>query len=254
MAARFFRDHVFVEETGSTNADVAARAREGAPEGFVLVADHQTAGRGRLDRTWTAPKGSGLAISCLLRPSGVPANRWSLLPLVIGVGVASGLRDVAGLDVTLKWPNDVLVDGKKLGGILIERVDTPSGAAAVVGVGLNVGMRAHELPVPTAISLVVAGAACTDRNQVLRVVLESIAAHYVPWRDSGGEPGDVLVSYRRLCATLGNPVSVQLPDGDAIQGRAHDIDDTGSLVIATPAGPHVVTAGDVVHLRPSPGS
>ena len=138
--------------TRSTNADVAQAARDGAPEGTVHVTEDQTGGRGRLDREWVAPKGSGLAASVLLRPTSVPLHRWGWLPLLTGVAVADAVADL-GIRAKLKWPNDVEVDGRKLAGILVEAVSTPDGMAAVVGVGLNVAMTAEQLPVPHATSL-----------------------------------------------------------------------------------------------------
>ena len=249
LATQFFRDHVVVEETGSTNADVAELARAGRPEGLVLVAEHQTAGRGRLGRDWTAPRGSGLTFSVLLRPTGVAAKRWPLLPLLVGVGVVEAVRRVARVDAVLKWPNDVLVGDRKLGGILAERVDTPDGPAAVVGVGLNLALQESELPVPTAISLTLAGAVCTDRDIVLQAVLQGVAAHYLQWRDAAGDAGHVLPAYRALCATLGRAVRVELPGGEYVEGVADDIDAAGGLVVVSPAARRVVTAGDVVHVR-----
>ena len=126
----------------------------GAPSGFVLATDHQTAGRGRLGRTWTAPRGSSIAMSVLLRPAREPAT-WTWLPLLAGLAVADSLRAMADVPAVLKWPNDVLVDGAKICGILAERVDAPSGAACVLGLGINVHLAADELPVPTATSLAV---------------------------------------------------------------------------------------------------
>src|SRR5215207_4886252 len=151
-----------VAETGSTNADVVTLATAGAAEGTVLVADYQSAGRGRLGRSWQAPPGTGLAVSLLLRPTAVPAHRWPWLPLLTGVAVVEALRTYPGIDVVLKWPNDVLLKGGKLAGILVERVDGPAGAAAVVGVGLNVSAA----PVGAA-SLFAAGFPDVSRDGVL---------------------------------------------------------------------------------------
>ena len=116
----------------STNAEAAARVRAGAGEGLVVVADHQTAGRGRLDRTWVTPPRSALTMSVVLAPDAVPVARWPWLPLLMGVAVVEGVRRACGLRCALKWPNDVLLDGAKLAGILVERVERPEGAAAVV--------------------------------------------------------------------------------------------------------------------------
>jgi BirA family biotin operon repressor/biotin-[acetyl-CoA-carboxylase] ligase len=248
-----WRDIRVVEATGSTNADVAALARGDTPEGVVLVAEHQTAGRGRLDRQWVAPPRSGLSFSMLLRPD-VEVSRWTLLPLLVGVGVARGVTQVCDMAVNLKWPNDLMIGERKLGGVLAERVDAAGGqqrSAAVVGVGLNVTLRDSELPVPTAISLGLAGAAVTDRDTILRAVLRGVGAEYARWVDAGGDAEAVLPGYREMCATLGSPVRAQLPSGEAVEGVAVDVRADGALVIDGPRGPAPVTAGDVVHLRPA---
>ena len=245
-----WREVRVVEETGSTNADLADLARAGEPEGLVLVAEHQTAGRGRLGRVWTAPARSGLSFSMLLRPAAVPAAQWPLLPLLVGVGLANAVASTAEVDVALKWPNDLMIGDAKLGGILAERVESPTGAAAVVGVGLNVTLRATELPVPTAISLGLAGAAVTDRDTLLRASLRGVAREYTRWVDRAGDPSSaILSSYRELCVTLGREVRAELPGGRAVDGRAVDVDEVGSLIVETAGGREVVSAGDVTHLR-----
>jgi BirA family biotin operon repressor/biotin-[acetyl-CoA-carboxylase] ligase len=253
-----------VEETGSTNEDVRAAAVAGAPEGTVVVAEHQTAGRGRLDRRWVAPPRSGLTFSLLLRPTTVPARRWPWLPLLAGRAVVDGLTATTGLTVRLKWPNDVLVDERKLGGILVERVETPTGAAAVVGIGLNVTMTADELPTaraatgtetaPMPTSLLLAGARTTDRASLLAVLLRALEARYQAWRAVGGDPdagpgGGLRADYRAVCATLGRDVRVQLAPDQWISGRARDVDADGRLVVRTSAGDRALGAGDVTHLR-----
>lgn len=171
-----------VNVTGSTNTDLAARAAE-LTEGTVLVAEEQTAGRGRLDRTWTAPARSGLFFSVYLTPGDdVPVHRWGWLPLLAGVATATGLARAAGVDTALKWPNDLLVtvegEERKTGGILAER----AGDGVVIGIGLNVTLRVDELPAPTAASLALAGAVSTDRETLLRGVLRSLDHWYVEWR------------------------------------------------------------------------
>ncbi|WP_369267305.1 biotin--[acetyl-CoA-carboxylase] ligase [Streptomyces harbinensis] len=181
-----------VESTGSTNADLAAAATSGAAApGTVLVAEEQLSGRGRLDRRWNAPARSGLFVSVLLTPGhDVPAERWGWLPLLAGVAAVTALSPVAEVETALKWPNDLLVtvDGteRKLGGILAERVTLPDGTAAVVlGMGVNVSLRADELPVPTAGSLLLAGARTTDRDPLLRALLRSLADWYGRWTAAG---------------------------------------------------------------------
>jgi BirA family transcriptional regulator, biotin operon repressor / biotin---[acetyl-CoA-carboxylase] ligase len=234
----------------STNAELAARARAGEQAGVVLVADHQSAGRGRLDRTWVTPPGSALTFSALLDPGPVPVARWPWLPLLVGIAVAEGVRRVGEVDCTLKWPNDVLVGDRKLAGILVERVERSAGAVAVVGVGLNVSMTEQELPVPTATSLELEGAATTDRTVVLREVLRSLEALFVQWRADLGDASRGLVdSYVRRCGTLGRQVRVDLPDGEQLSGVATGIDTDGRLEVRTPEGPRILGAGDVVHVR-----
>ena len=237
-----------VEEAGSTNADLLARAHRGAPEGLVLVAEHQSAGRGRLDRAWQSPPGAGLTFSVLLRPGPVPAERWPWLPLLAGVAVAAGVAAAGGPRCGLKWPNDVLVGERKVGGLLVERAETASGTAAVVGIGLNVTTRPEELPVPTATSLRAAGMADPDRAALLGAVLTVLHDRYLAWRGPSGAPG-LPEEYRARCVTLGRRVEVLLPAGASVQGTATDVDEGGGLVLATDGGPRVVTAGDVLHVR-----
>jgi BirA family transcriptional regulator, biotin operon repressor / biotin---[acetyl-CoA-carboxylase] ligase len=238
-----------VAETGSTNTDVVARALAGEPEGFVLVARRQTAARGRRGRSWQAPAGSGLMFSALLRPAEVAAARWSLLPLLVGAAVARGLAVAGGVGVRLKWPNDLLVDEGKLGGILLERVETSTGPAAIAGVGINVVLAPADLPVPGATSLSIAGATCTDHAVLLDAVLAQLAAGYLRWRAAGGSGDAVLPDYAPLCATLGRQVRVQLPGGDSVDGLAADIAPDGALVVETRTGRRAVGAGDVVRVR-----
>lgn len=250
--ASLWRQVDVVGSSPSTNADLAARARAGAPAGAVLVADHQTAGRGRLDRTWVTPAGSALTFSVLLAPDRVPTVRWPWLPLLVGIAVAEGVRRVAEVDCTLKWPNDVLVGDRKLAGILVERVERADGPVAVVGVGLNVSLSESELPVPTATSLLLEGAATTDRTVVLREVLRSLEALFLQWQADGGDPRLGLVeSYVRRCSTLGRQVRVELPSGEHLDGTATGVDTDGRLEVDTGEGRRLLGAGDVVHVRPT---
>lgn len=245
-----------VERTGSTNSDLVALAAEGkASEGAVLVAEEQNAGRGRLDRQWTAPARSGLFFSVLLKPAEVPVQRWGWLPLLTGVAVAAGLSRSAGVDTALKWPNDLLVtvngEERKAGGILAERAGDD---AVVVGIGINVTLREDELPVPAAGSLALAGATTTDRDTVLRTVLRSLEEWYGKWREAGGDPAasGLQEAYAAGCATLGRVVRAELPGDRSITGEAVAIDGDGRLVLATEEGvQEPVGAGDIVHLRPA---
>ncbi|MFD6433164.1 biotin--[acetyl-CoA-carboxylase] ligase [Streptomyces venezuelae] len=246
-----------VSVTGSTNSDLAARADE-LPEGAVLVAEEQSAARGRLDRRWSAPARSGLFFSVLLKPTEVPVERWGWLPLLTGVAVATGLSRVAGVDTALKWPNDLLVtvgdQERKAGGILAERAGSPSGGGIVIGIGLNVTLREDELPVPTAGSLALAGAKVTDRDPLLRAVLRSLEHWYVTWRDASGDPtaSRLQETYAAGCATLGRRVRAELPGNRSLTGEAVALDTDGRLVLATEEGiQEPVGAGDIVHLRPA---
>ncbi|MBQ0948122.1 MULTISPECIES: biotin--[acetyl-CoA-carboxylase] ligase [Streptomyces] len=243
-----------VQRTGSTNSDLVARAAEGGlAEGVVLVAEEQSAARGRLDRQWTAPARSGLFFSVLLRPAEVPVPRWGWLPLLTGVAVATGLSRVAGVDTALKWPNDLLVtvgdEERKAGGILAERAGDDG---VVIGVGINVSLRADELPVPRAGSLALAGAVNTDRDPLLRGVLRSLEDWYGRWRGAGGDPAasGLQETYAAGCATLGRMVRAELPGDRSLVGEAVAVDGDGRLVLATGAGvQEPVGAGDIVHLR-----
>ncbi|MCX4883231.1 MULTISPECIES: biotin--[acetyl-CoA-carboxylase] ligase [unclassified Streptomyces] len=251
-----WREVELVQSTGSTNSDLAALAGAGkAAEGTVLVAEEQTAGRGRLDRQWTAPARSGLFFSVLLKPAEVPVARWGWLPLLTGVAVATGLSRSAGVDTALKWPNDLLVsiggEERKAGGILAERAGDD---AVVVGVGVNVTLRENELPVPQAGSLALAGAVSTDRDPLLRAMLRSLEEWYGRWRDAGGDPAasGLQETYAAGCATLGRVVRAELPGDRAVTGEAVAVDGDGRLVIATQDGvQEPVGAGDIVHLRPA---
>jgi BirA family transcriptional regulator, biotin operon repressor / biotin---[acetyl-CoA-carboxylase] ligase len=255
--AGLWREVRVVAETGSTNADLLAEAQSGAGEGLVLVAEAQTAGRGRLGRRWISlPRGT-LTFSVLLRPAGVPAGQLGWLPLLAGVAATSALAGTAGVDARLKWPNDVLAGGAKLAGILAER----SGDAIVLGMGINVFQRRAELPVPTATSLLLAapetaaaGAAGADvRERLLIAVLGELACRYRAWLDQP-RPGDadgcgLRAQYLRRCDTVGSAVTVMLPGGQSLTGVATGVDAAGRLELRTDAGLVRVSAGDVVHLR-----
>lgn len=251
-----WRELDVVERTGSTNADLVRRAADGKlEEGVVLVAEEQTAGRGRLDRQWTAPARSGLFFSVLLRPAEVPLARWGWLTLLTGVAVATGLSRTAGVDTALKWPNDVLVtvggEERKTGGILAERAGDD---AVVIGIGINVSLRADELPVPTAGSLALAGAVSTDRDPLLRGMLRSLEEWYGRWRAAGGDAAacGLQEAYAAGCATLGRQVRAELPGDRELVGEAVAVDGDGRLVLAKESGAREpVGAGDIVHLRPA---
>ena len=235
-----------IETVGSTNAELLARAADDAPEGAVLVAEYQEAGRGRLDRTWTSPPRAGLTVSLLLRPD-VPAARRVWLPLITGVALAESVGEVTGVRASLKWPNDLLaVDGRKLAGILAES----SGGAVVVGVGLNVNTHAGELP-DTGTSLSVVTGTPVDRGPLLLAFLRTFARRYRGWAEALGDPvaSGLAQDYLAWSSTVGATVSVSLPDGSTLDGVAQAVDWDGRLVVATADGVVELASGDVRHVR-----
>lgn len=238
-----------VTEAGSTNADLAAAARTGASVGSVLVADYQSAGRGRQGRTWTAPPGANVAMSVLVLPA-VAAARWTWLPLLTGLAVAAGLRQVAGVDAVLKWPNDVLVGERKICGILAERVETPAGPGCVIGMGINVHLGVDELPVPTATSLalLVGDSEVPSRSEVIVAVLGELERVLDSW-ESSADDRVLAAAYVERCGTVGRRVRVELGDGSNVEGLAESLDADGRLQVRTLTGLSVFGAGDVVHLR-----
>jgi BirA family biotin operon repressor/biotin-[acetyl-CoA-carboxylase] ligase len=247
--SRLWRSLEVVEEVGSTNAVLAARAAEDAPEGAVLVAEHQSAGRGRLDRTWVSPPRAGLTVSVLLRPD-VPAARRAWLPLLTGVALAEAVGEVSGVRTSLKWPNDLLAaDGAKLAGILAEA----TGAAVVVGTGLNVTTRREELP-PTGTSLAVVLGAPVDRGPLLLTYLRGLERRYLAWTAALGDPvaSGLARDYLAWSSTVGADVTVTLPDGSDLAGTVSAVDWDGRLVLQTPTGTVELASGDVQHVRTRP--
>lgn len=235
QVSKTFWTIVETDETASTNADVIAAARAGAPEGTVHTTRHQTAGRGRLGRSFEIPAGTGMAASVLLRPTR-PMVDWPWIPLLTGLAVSDLVHDF-GLHAALKWPNDVLIGDRKLAGILVEIVDD----AVVVGVGLNVTMTDEQLPVPTATSLALEGVEGVDPQRLVPRLLAHLTQRYGMW-NAGFE---VREEYLAACSTIGRQVRVELPDGEFV-GLAEDVDDAGRLVV----GGTPVNAGDVTHLHP----
>lgn len=234
-----------VATTGSTNADLARLSREGAPPGLVRASGHQSAGRGRLARRWEAPPDTSLACSVLVAPRR-PMPEWGWLPLLVGMAVTDGVRAATGLDARLKWPNDVLVRDRKLCGILCESVGSAEVPRAVLGFGLNVNLRADQLPVPTATSTRLEGSDA-GATAILAAVLRSLETWFTAW-DAGQ---DVVDAYRRRCDTIGREVVVRVAGGDAVTGTAVGVDAGGGIVVRTASGERTFVAGDVEHLRPA---
>jgi BirA family biotin operon repressor/biotin-[acetyl-CoA-carboxylase] ligase len=249
-----WREIEVVPSTGSTNADLLARALAGEPEGVVLAAEEQTAGRGRMGRTWVSPPRAALMFSMLLRPA-VPAARRGWLPLLAGLAVAEAVTAVTRIPATLKWPNDLLAGEAKLCGILAES----AGEAVVVGVGLNVSTEPAELPPPRppalpATSLRAAGAPeqALDRGHLLAAILAAFQRWYQAWQDAQGDPdrSGLRTAYTERSATIGRRVRAELPGAKALSGSAVGVDADGRLLVRVSSGAEVaVAAGDVVHLR-----
>ena len=237
-----------VEETGSTNADLLARAAAGEDiVGVALFAEYQSAGRGRHGRQWSAPIRSQIVVSVGVGADGVPADRWGWLPLATGLAIVDAVGETTGTRVGLKWPNDVLVgaDGGKLAGILAE-VASPA-PVIVVGVGLNVTMTAEEAPDPRATSLSQIGAGTVDRTPLAGSLLRHLDARIAGWR--GADRG-LAEDYRSASVTIGSQVRASLPGDQVVEGAAVDVDELGRLIIDTAGGPVRVSAGDITHLRP----
>ncbi len=250
---RRFADVRWIASTGSTNADAIALARQNGPEGIVVVADHQSAGRGRQGRTWVAPPGSSLLLSVLLRP---PAEVRDLCTMAVAVAAVDAVAEVAGLTTKLKWPNDLVWPGdgserdRKLAGVLAES----DGDAVVVGIGINVDWP-EELP--DDLSLVATSCnhimgAPVDREDLLIALLQHLDLRYTPLVASSDRI-PLLEAWRKRSATLGQRVRVELADGEEIVGTAIDITELGHLVVEDDLlMTQTVAAGDVIHLRAAP--
>ncbi len=236
-----------VPTIGSTNAVLAAAAaEEDAPEGTVLVAEHQEAGRGRLDRSWISPPRAGLTVSVLVRPD-VPAARRGWLSLLTGVALAEAVSEVAEVRASLKWPNDLLApDGAKQAGILAEA----AGGAVVIGAGLNVSTRADELP-DGGTSLALVAGRTVDRGPVLLSYLRAFERRYRRWVAALGDPvvSELAADYLAWSSTIGTQVVATLPDGSTVEGTAEAVDWDGRLVLRTAGGVLELSSGDVRHVR-----
>ncbi|MFJ6282125.1 biotin--[acetyl-CoA-carboxylase] ligase [Pseudarthrobacter oxydans] len=257
-----------VDSTGSTNADLLRSVTvepSAWPDMSVLTAEYQTAARGRLDRHWEAPPLSSVSVSVVLRPANaegrpLPTQSYSWLSLIGALALRETLLETAGLPAELKWPNDVLVRGKKIAGILAQLGPMVDGSVppVILGTGLNVTLRGEELPVPTATSVVLEAPRTADRTELLKSYLSHFAVLYRSFCNADGDPAAGLAGgpslHKRVEAvmtTLGKQVRAQLPGDHEIIGHASRLDEYGSLlVVDRDSREHVVTAGDVVHLRP----
>lgn len=241
---------VVASETGSTNADLRSQASDADawPHLSVIMTRNQTAGRGRLDRSWVAPAGASLAVSVLLRelPAAIETRGW--IPLAAGVAMADAVAaQLPDHEVAVKWPNDVLVDGRKICGILAEA----TADSVIVGTGVNTAMTASELPIPTATSFAVLGVE-PDVDRLLADYLrgfDSLLSALAAAGDAMSSGLHAAVSAR--CGTLGRAVRASLPGGRTLEGIAVSLDRDGRLVVLADGVEHAVSAGDVVHVRPA---
>ena len=253
VAGSLWNELKVVAETGSTNTDLLRLAAGGAPQGAVLAAKAQTSARGRQGRVWQNAPGAALTFSVLLRPRSVPQSARGWVPLLAGVATAAAVRAVTGVEVRLKWPNDILIGDGKLTGILAEQTTDD---AIVVGIGLNVRGGVGDLPVPTATSLELHGAGQADRNELLAEILRRLERWYLCWAEpASARPGDadgcgLRPEYLRQCATIGRAVKIALPGGRSLAGTAVDVDSSGCLIVRNDSGALVpISAGDVIHVR-----
>lgn len=240
-----------IEHTGSTNADlvVASTDAEAFPHLSVILTTDQRAGRGRLDRQWQAPAGTALALSVLLRVPGLPVPSRGWIPLAAGLALVQAIRaQLPGEDVTVKWPNDVLVGGQKIAGILAEA--TLEREAIVVGSGVNTSMTAEQLPVPTATSFAVLGAEC-DLDRLMADYLTALDAAITSLADEAGDAwhSGLHSAVSAVCGTIGRAVKVSMPDGSELLGTAMSLDEQGRLIVESDGVDVPVSAGDVVHVR-----
>ena len=242
----------------STNAELARRERVAAQPHFTSLATlEQTAGRGRLGRTWSAPAGSSVAISVVIRPEAVPQTRWGLVTLLGGLAAREAVAmQLPGAAVQLKWPNDVLVGGRKIAGVLAQLV--PETGAVILGVGINTSMTEAQLPVPTATSIRIVSGATHGRDgeriadDLVTEFLAALAGLIARFEAARGDidQAGLRDELEAALGTLGQTVRVELPDGQDVHGQAIGIGADGSLIIVTDDGdPAQVVAGDVTHLR-----
>ncbi len=240
-----------VDTTGSTNTDVLEWELPGddSPRLQALFARHQTQGRGRLQRRWFSPRDKQLICSLLYTPPTHRTDDLGLLPLAVGLAIVTAVGDTAHL----KWPNDVLIGGKKVCGVLAQASFDPLRVA--LGFGINLTLTPEELPVPHATSLQIEGMAHEPTDLAINVLLE--CSHWLSQWSRGGHNRDLLLdTYRRRCSTLGAQVRVDLPAQAApgsVTGRAVQIDSAGQLVVQTSRGVQSFSAGDITHLRAAEG-
>ena len=236
------------ESLPSTNTELARRASQGAAEGLVILAEEQTAGRGRLQRAWSSPRGAGLYFSILLRPA-IPQNHWPLITFMAALAVGDAVREAAGVETDIKWPNDLLSGERKICGILAEAIDTPLGRAVILGIGINLTENAYPPELASVATSVSEAAGCApDREQILEALLDALSH----WYSRLAEPGQIVDAWsNRSSYAIGKLVQVNNVD-DVWQGTTCGIEPDGALRLRTSSGEiKLVRAGDVYSVRPN---
>jgi BirA family biotin operon repressor/biotin-[acetyl-CoA-carboxylase] ligase len=257
LSAQIASNLVFLPETGSTNADLVAKAPN-TDDFSVLVAGYQTAGKGRAGRAWLAPAGSSLFVSILLKPAGIDPTIYSFLPLLAGLAMTRCVSEfLPNSNVSLKWPNDVLVDENKIAGVLSELLPTQDGV--VIGAGLNVKQQQSDLPISAATSMALSGGNELNLDRILASYLANFKTLYQAWMKHNGnsETSGVLAQVVASCSTIGreaNWVRVILPGDKEFVGAATGIDSSGRLIVRPDNNSSAekvvaVAAGDIIHLR-----
>ena len=228
-----------VELTGSTQNDLLQLVESNnALDGQVIATEFQSNGRGRLDRTFQAPAQSALLFSFYIKPRKERSD-WGFIPLIAGLSLVRAITTIdTAMNVSLKWPNDLIINEKKCAGIIAQTTNE----GVVIGIGLNVSMTPNELPVSTATSLAIEGSTITDRNLLLSHLLNTFAELFEAWE----EGFELLDEYASASSTIGKKVRIELPNGENLEATVARISHTGELVLDD--GRHV-TAGDVIHLR-----
>lgn len=246
----------YADEIGSTNTEALDWAANGAPEGSVVTSDHQTGGRGRWGRTWFSAPGKLLQFSLILRPDLEP-SRHGLLTAGLGVASARAVTDVTGLPVSVKWPNDLVIEGRKLAGMLVETaMERDRIATAVCGIGINVHLDEADLPEElrdSATSLAIEGERAgrkiaLDRSELLARILAEIERRYDAMKGTGSD--ELLAEATELSAVLGREVVIRFADGTTIEGRARGFDRDAALLLEAPGGTRPIHVGEIEQLRP----
>jgi BirA family biotin operon repressor/biotin-[acetyl-CoA-carboxylase] ligase len=235
----------------STNTEAARLAAQGAKEGLCIVADEQTAGRGRLQRSWLSPKGAGIYFSTLLRPL-IPLDQWPLITFVAALAVSDALRVACDLETDIKWPNDLLAGERKICGILAEAIETPQGRAVVVGIGINLTKEAFPADLTNvAISVAEATTRHPEKESILEALVQAIADWYSALQETGG-PRKILEAWAaRSSYAEGKWVRVINGD-DVISGITRGVENDGALRVETSSAEmRIIRTGDVASVRPA---